>query len=241
MKRCSKCKFGKELNLFNKDKSSKDGHRSNCKECSRKYREENKDKQKEYRDSRKEKKSLEDKLWYSSNKELKGIRNKEYYKKKSDNIKKRSSEYYSNNRESKLEYQKEYQRNNKEKRNIQLLERSKNDPLYRLRVNIRNLINNSFYNIGYPKNGRTEEILGCSFEELKDYLESKFEPWMTWENRGIYDGGFNSGWDIDHIIPVSSAEYIEDVVKLNHYKNIQPLCSKINRDIKKDNMNYGEL
>ena len=26
----------------------------------------------------------------------------------------------------------------------------------------------------------------------------------------------------------------EDILKLNHYTNLQPLCSKINRDIKKD-------
>ncbi len=28
--------------------------------------------------------------------------------------------------------------------------------------------------------------LGCSFEELKTYLESKFEDWMTWENYGTH-------------------------------------------------------
>ena len=57
---------------------------------------------------------------------------------------------------------------------------------------------------------------------------------MTWENRGLYNGEFNYGWDIDHIIPLSSAETEEDIIKLNHYTNLQPLCSKINRDIKKD-------
>lgn len=58
---------------------------------------------------------------------------------------------------------------------------------------------------------------------------------MNWENRGLYNGDFDYGWDIDHIIPLSSANNEEDVIKLNHYKNLQPLCSKTNRDIKKDN------
>ncbi len=62
---------------------------------------------------------------------------------------------------------------------------------------------------------------------------------MTWENRGLYNGEFNYGWDIDHIIPISFAKTEEDIIKLNHYTNLQPLCSKINRDIKKDKLDYG--
>lgn len=69
------------------------------------------------------------------------------------------------------------------------------------------------------------------FDNVGD--DSKFEPWMTWGNRGLYNGELNYGWDIDHIIP--SAETEEGVIKLNHYTNLQPLCSKVNRDIKKDN------
>ena len=86
------------------------------------------------------------------------------------------------------------------------------------------------------KKTKTFEILGCTFEEFKIYLESKFDSWMTWENRGLYNGELNYGWDIDHILPSSLAKTEEDVTKLNHYTNLQPLCSKINRDIKRDNL-----
>jgi hypothetical protein len=58
---------------------------------------------------------------------------------------------------------------------------------------------------------------------------------MTWENRGLYNGELNYGWDIDHIIPLSSAKTEEEVKKLNHHTNLQPLCSKTNRDIKRNN------
>lgn len=61
---------------------------------------------------------------------------------------------------------------------------------------------------------------------------------MTWNNYGLYNSEFNYGWDIDHIIPLSSAKNEEEVLKLNHYTNLQPLCSKINRDIKKDKIEY---
>lgn len=66
------------------------------------------------------------------------------------------------------------------------------------------------------------------------YIESKFEPWMTWDNYGKYNGEENFGWDLDHIIPISVANSIKDVLNLSHYTNIQPLCSRVNRDVKRD-------
>lgn len=56
---------------------------------------------------------------------------------------------------------------------------------------------------------------------------------MNWDNKGLYNGTFNYGWDADHITPIASATCEEDIIKLNHYTNFQPLCSKINRDVKK--------
>ena len=98
-----------------------------------------------------------------------------------------------------------------------------------------NIIYSSLKRKGYTKKSRTYEIIGCSYEFLLGYLEGKFEKWMNWENYGKYNGDFNHGFDIDHIIPLSSASNEEELIKLNHYTNLQPLCSKINRDIKKDN------
>ena len=92
---------------------------------------------------------------------------------------------------------------------------------------IRTSISRSFKN-NYSKKSRTHEILGCSYEELKIYLESKFESWMTWDNKGLYNGELNYGWDIDHIIPISSATTELSIYELNNFSNLQPLCSKIN-------------
>ena len=104
----------------------------------------------------------------------------------------------------------------------------------KLKTNIKTLIGHTFRFNRIRKLSKTEIILGCSYEEFKTHLETKFEPWMNWDNRGLYNGELNYGWDIDHIIPISLASTEEEIIKLNHYSNLQPLCSKINRDIKRD-------
>ena len=68
-----------------------------------------------------------------------------------------------------------------------------------------------------PKKYKTENILGCSFSDFKIHLESKFESWMTWDNYGLYNGELNYCWDIDHIIPLSSAKTEEDILRLNNH------------------------
>lgn len=71
-------------------------------------------------------------------------------------------------------------------------------------------------------------------ETFKLHLENQFESWMNWRNKGLYNGTPNFGWDIDHIIPLSSAVNETDIIKLNHYTNLRPLCSYVNRYVKRD-------
>lgn len=73
---------------------------------------------------------------------------------------------------------------------------------------------------GYSKPSKTQEMLGCDWSHLKAHLESRFTDGMSWENRGM--------WHIDHIIPLASAKSIEEVVKLCHYTNLQPLWAADN-------------
>ena len=127
----------------------------------------------------------------------------------------------------------EFKLKEKNRRRKYHLKRLETDPLYRLRIAYSRRINKCIkrFNI---KNIHFLNNLGCSLEELKVYIESKFEPWMSWDNYGKYNGGLDYGWDIDHITPISSAKTEEEFHQLCHYFNLQPLCSRINRDIKKD-------
>ena len=139
--------------------------------------------------------------------------------------------YHKRNREKKTKEQKKHDRILwRERHNIRML----TEPLYKITTIIRSSIRGALRRTNHRKTNKTESILGCTFLEFKQHLESNFEPWMSWENYGKCNGKPNYGWDIDHIIPISTAMNIEDVLKLNHHTNLQPLCSKVNRYVKKN-------
>ncbi len=228
MKICKACLTEKPLEMFNNSGKYKT---SKCKECIREYG-------KEYNIKNKEKIKEQNKIKYQNNKEYFIDKFKEYYKTNIDKIQAYNKEYNITNKEKRSEKNKKYYLVNKEniinKNTEYTKNRKKVDNLFRLKSSLNTTIHNSFNRSKFSKSGKTENIIGCTFTEFKEYLESKFEDWMNWENKGLYNGELNFGWDIDHIIPVSSAKTEEEVLKLNHYTNLQPLCSKMNRDIKKN-------
>lgn len=221
MKICTTCNELKKLNDYHKQKGRKDGYRSNCKKCIK-----NKSKKR-----------------YDLNREQLLNEKKDYYKKNTELIIDKRKEYVKNNKElvkecNRISNKKYYDKNKYDiilKNGIRRKERYKNDFIFKFKCDIRSIVSKSFTNKGYKKKLRSEVILGCTLDTFKLYLESKFEDWMTWENKGLYNGEEGYGWDIDHIIPLSVAKTEEDIINLNHFTNLQPLCSKINRDIKKNN------
>lgn len=139
------------------------------------------------------------------------------------------------------EYYKNYRTCKKclfEKRNKRYNQRLKDDTIFKIRHNIKVNLKRHFKSINDKKDDKTINILGCTYKFFISYLESKFETWMNWDNYGLYNGDFNYGWDMDHKIPISSAKNKDMIKQLYHYTNFQPLCSKINRDIKKDNYKH---
>jgi len=102
----------------------------------------------------------------------------------------------------------------------------KNDPVYRVCVNLRSRIKDVIYKKGFKKESTTGQMLGCTWEEFKIHMEKQFIEGMTWNNYGKEYGK----WNIDHIVPLNEAKTIEDVYKLNHYTNLQPLWAEDNRE-----------
>ena len=223
---CSRCKENKSIENYCKRKNSKDGYQGLCKKCRN-------------GDS---KKSKINKIYTTEEIILEKIRRRNYYLDNKDEILIKCKEFRENNKDYTKSYKKMYYSKNREKL-IKYstdfhLNRMKNDTLYKFGANIRCLIKNSIKNKGYKKNTKTEKILGIDILGFSKYIESMFEPWMTWDNHGIYNGDLDYGWDIDHIIPISSSVNEEDVIKLNHYTNLQPLCGCTNRNIKKNKLDY---
>jgi len=220
MKTCNKCNIEKELFEFYKEKKSKDGFRGTCKHCMSIYQS----------NIDKEHRKLICKKSYYKNLD----NSKNYYKLNKERIKEKRLKRYYENKKIESEYVKEYSKNKRLELNEYRKEYDKKrievDVVYKFTKSIRSLIFISIKSRGYTKKSKTYTILGCSFEDFKLYIESKFENWMNWSNHGKYTGNYNETWQFDHIIPISSAENESDVILLNHYTNFQPICSKVNNE-----------
>ena len=222
-KTCIECKIEKSIDFFVRT-------RNLCKDCMKEYK----------------------KSYQLKNKEILKEKSKQYYLENKDSILERVSSHYENNKDKKLEYQKEYAQNNKEKvaeykseyaqnnkdkireyKNNYQNRRRKEDHIFMLKYSISRTIRRSLKCKGLSKNKKSIEILGCSIEFFKTYIEEMFIDNMSWDNYGTY-------WDIDHRIPLSTAVTEEQVLKLNHYTNLQPLDSNINRNIKRDKVDFYE-
>ena len=175
-------------------------------------------------------------IYHTLNKESISLNKKEYYLKNKESILAKKKISHELNKIERNKKKKEYREKNKEKV-AQQKKKSQQKFLStvegRLIKNTRASIRRALIPKGFTKDFKSTEILGCTPIELKMYLESKFEPWMNWKNKGLYNGTLNYGWDIDHIIPLSSTNIKSELLHLLHYTNLQPLCSKVNRDIKK--------
>mgnify|MGYP007071642235 CR=1 FL=1 len=222
---CSKCKVPKPLSEFHKNSSNKNGLASQCKKCynARKRSVYDPEKDKIRKQKFYEQNPNYNKSYNELNREKINAQNRQYRKDNKEAIKAQQKIGYQKNRKEVIRKAVEYER-----------KRAEMDPLFKLRKRIRQLIRASIKNEGFQKNSKSFTILGCTVEEFKNHIESKFESWMTWENHGKCNGEKNYGWDLDHIIPVSSAKTEEEIVKLNHYTNFQPLCSYINRNVKRN-------
>jgi hypothetical protein len=209
--------------LYNVEYRNKNAEKIKAK--NKKYVEENKEKFKDYYETNKEKIKEQVKQYREENKEQIKEREKERLKR-----------YYQQNKEKIKERVKEYQSKTVDKKNERLKYRRDNDPIFKVKNNIRKSVARGLKQINENKQSKTELILGCSFAEFKTYLENQFESWMTWDNYGNpKDGIFepNKTWDIDHKIPQSKGMTYDEVIKLNHYTNLQPLCSHFNRFVKR--------
>lgn len=144
-----------------------------------------------------------------------------YYNNNIEKLKKRRKERYLEYSELELNRNKKYYINNRLTIIENLKVKRKTDHHFRLKNNVRSRIIQYLKSCGLHKDNKTFDIVGCSPEFLREYIENKFTDGMSWELMGKYI-------HLDHIIPLSSANSKEEVYKLCHYTNLQPLWSEDN-------------
>ena len=228
--KCTKCGRLLPIENFHKDKYQRTGYDIWCKDCRRELvrkrlqTEEGKEKNrlnakkfreseigqqkiKEYRQSEAFKQSL-----HKYNISEHGRAKRREYRSRED-IKKKDLEYQRKRFEDPL---------NREIRRQKLKEKYDTDPLHRMKHLLRGRIKDCI--LGYKRSAHSEELLGCSWEEAKQYIENQFQEGMTWDNYGE--------WQIDHIIPCSRFDFsnpIHQQICFN-FRNLQPLWAKDNKE-----------
>jgi hypothetical protein len=216
---CKKCGEEKNISEFYLDKTTKDGKRSSCKVCmslyDKNWKKNNPDKMlnlsRKYYSENKELVNSKSRKWREKNKDSEIIRNREWKKVNEEKVKESQKIWREKNKEKMKEYRKNYEK-------LKL----KTDILYKIKKILRNTT------LRYIKNKKftTTEIIGCDYDTFKIYFESLFTKGMSWDKLGYEI-------HIDHIIPLSSAKTEDELYKLNHYTNLQPLWAVDN--LKKSN------
>lgn len=137
-----------------------------------------------------------------------------------------------NNRERHLEYCRAYRKRPHVRKQIResnpgrMRRRKATDPNFLIRYNTSGRIRIAIKAQSAHKSTRSRELIGCSYAELRAYIESMFLPGMTWDNHGRF------GWHIDHIIPCAAFDLTDmDQQKMCfHYSNMRPLWAEDNID-----------
>ena len=222
--------------ILEQDKAYREANKEKIADCQKVYHEANKykiaDYQKTYREANKEKIVEQKKVYDEANKYKIADYRKAYCEANKEKIAKRQKAYFEANKEKIAERGKAYREANKEKiaeRRKAYKQRKKRDPLFRLTLNYRQSCRRAFESIGQKKNNPSLKLLGLNtWKEFAEHLSKQFYDHpetgeeMTFDNHGFY------GWHIDHIIPLSTAKTEEDIIKLCHYTNLQPLWAEEN-------------
>lgn len=151
---------------------------------------------------------------------------RDYYEKHKEEIRQKQRDKRIANHDEVIKKQREYRAKNREYINARKreYEQSKKiaDPKYKLIVRARNTIRKSFSRRGAQKCVLAETITGLDSKRLCDYLINTFYETYgrKWDGSEIVH--------IDHIVPISSANTEEEIIKLCHYSNLRLITAEDN-------------
>jgi hypothetical protein len=216
-KKCGHCLTEKPKENFHKNKNTSDGLSSYCKICKKKSDSKNYSLNKQKYNKTNKERYLKNKDKISSERKQRRKEDEEFLSKE----KERSRKYREENKEKLKESKKKYYQDNKDRINQKTINKKKNNINLRLQQNLRSRIWHALKSGNKKEN--FQELIGCSVEELKKYLESKFSSGMSWDNYG-------TKWHVDHIKPCCLFDMTikEQRLECFNYKNLQPLLAEEN-------------
>ena len=133
-----------------------------------------------------------------------------------------------------LEKGKQWRAENKDQVNDWRKSWFNNNPNKKLADRIRSRIRAALKSSRIKKRENSESLIGCSFSELRVWIEEQWQSGMSWDNYGH--------WHVDHIIPCAAYD-LNDQVEQNkcfNYRNLRPLWAEDNI-VKHDNFGVKEL
>jgi len=125
-----------------------------------------------------------------------------------------SKVYYDENRKRYNIMSSKWNKNNPLRRK-EIVKKHKQTPEIKFKEGVRHRIYMYMKTMKMRKKNKTFDIVGLTPEDLRNYIEKQFEDGMSWENYGV--------WHVDHILPISLGKTEDEIYKLCHYTNLQPL------------------
>ncbi len=251
--KCKECINEEKRERYKNNEEIREKARENAKRYGKLHREEIKEKRRDYLIGYRKKYYQDNKEYFQNYKKSERYKEqqRQYRAENEEYIKEQRKKYKKENHDIILEkrkkWDKKYRDNHKEERkqwiqdNVELIrkerrdyhhKRAGEDALYRFEKQIRGLIISSFRRKSLKKSSHTYDIVGLEFDELYDYLLKTFK-----DNYG-YDWDGIEEVHIDHIIPLSTADTEEDIIRLCYYTNLQLLKAKDNLN-KKDKLDWS--
>jgi len=213
---CGKCKIYNPLESFGYSKTTWDNLRSTCKQCLHKINIEkvadHREYNKKYWQRTKKEQSEKSKKWREANPEKVKENMKRWLEENKEHKKQKDKAYREDHKQQYIENHRKWVHENYQKMKE---EGGEKFVAYKLKSNIGRRIREI---LGQEKSERCVDYVGCSINELRTHIESTFLDGMNWENYG-------SGWHIDHIIPCSAFNMLDENDRLAcfYYKNLQAL------------------
>lgn len=138
-----------------------------------------------------------------------------------------SKKWEQENIEYRRNYRKEFSKKNKKNKRLSYLKykekQLKTNPCYKLKCKVRIMLWNGFMQNTHTSKESFKKITNYEYENFRNYLLQTFKNNYGYEWDGI------EKVNIDHIIPLVTANTKEDVIKLCHYTNLQLLKEKDNQ------------